>query len=31
MQHSGGFGSSEEQISQLLRRIREKVQAGELD
>jgi hypothetical protein len=31
MRHSGGFGSSEEQISQLLRRIREKVQAGELD
>ena len=31
MRHSGGFGSAEEQIRQLLRRIREKVQAGELD
>jgi len=31
MRHSGGFGSSEEEIRQLLRRIREKVQAGELD
>jgi hypothetical protein len=31
MRHSGGFGSSEEQIRQLLRRIREKVQAGELN
>ena len=29
MRHSGGFGSSEEEIRQLLRRIREKVQAGE--
>jgi hypothetical protein len=31
MRHPGGFGSAEEQIRQLLRRIREKVQAGELD
>jgi hypothetical protein len=31
MRHSGGFGASEEEIRQLLRRIREKVQAGELD
>jgi hypothetical protein len=31
MRHSGGFGSAEEQIRQLLRRIREKVQARELD
>lgn len=31
VRHSGGFGSSEEEIRQLLRRIREKVQAGELD
>ena len=31
MRHSGGFGSAEEEIRQLLRRIREKVQAGELD
>ena len=31
MRHSGGFGSAEEQIRQLLRRIRERVQAGELD
>jgi hypothetical protein len=31
MRHSGGFGSSEEEIRQLLRRIREKVQAGELN
>ena len=30
MRHSGGFGSAEEEIRQLLRRIREKVQAGEL-
>ena len=29
MRHSGGFGSAEEQIRQLLRRIRERVQAGE--
>jgi hypothetical protein len=31
MRHCGGFGSSEEELRQLLRRIREKVQAGELD
>lgn len=31
MRHSGGFGSSEEEIRQLLRRIRERVQAGELN
>jgi hypothetical protein len=31
MRHSGGFGSAEEQIRQLLRRIRERVQDGELD
>jgi hypothetical protein len=31
MRHSGGFGSAEEQIRQLLRRIRERVQAGELN
>jgi Arc/MetJ-type ribon-helix-helix transcriptional regulator len=31
MRHSGGFGSADEQIRQLLRRIRERVQAGELD
>ena len=30
MRHSGGFGSAEEEIRQLLRRIREKVQAGEV-
>ena len=30
MRHSGGFGSAEEEIRQLLRRIRERVQAGEL-
>ena len=31
MRHSGGFGSAEEEIRQLLRRIRERVQDGELD
>jgi hypothetical protein len=31
MRHSGGFGSSEEQIRQLLCRIRERVQDGEVD
>jgi hypothetical protein len=31
MRHSGGFGSAEEQIRQLLRRIREKVQASALN
>ena len=31
MRHSGGFGSAEEQIRHLLRRIRGKVQTGELD
>ena len=31
MRHSGGFGSAEEQIRQLLRRIRERVQDGEVD
>jgi hypothetical protein len=31
MRHSGGLGSAEEVIRQLLRRIRERVQAGEVD